>query len=165
MIRMKWAVAAVVAAALGLASAPSRADDPSQLAVGLGAFDFDHKQPAGELRAEYRFAQGYYFIKPVIGAFGTSRSSVYAYGGLRADIVLYDHYVIMPVAAVGYYDKGNGKDLGSHLEFKTGVELAYRFDNAMRLGLAFDHISNAGITKRNPGTENLLVMYSLPLGW
>jgi lipid A 3-O-deacylase len=165
MIRIRDAATAAVAAALALASSPSRADDPGLAAVGLGAFDFDHNHPAGELRAEYRFAQGFYFIKPVIGAFGTTRRSVYAYGGLRADIVLYDHYVIMPVATVGYYDKGNGKDLGSRLEFKTGVEFAWRFDNAMRLGIAFDHISNAGITKRNPGTENLLLVYSLPLGF
>lgn len=157
--------AAVLAAGLVLAPA-ARADDPSLLAIGAGSYDFDHIQPAPELRAEYRFSQGLFFIKPMIGAFGTTRHTVYAYGGLRADLVLFDHYVIMPNAAVGYYSRGDSeKNLGSHVEFKTGAEFAYRFDNAARVGLAFDHISNAGLTRRNPGTENLLLMVSLPLPW
>ncbi len=158
-----WA-AAVFAAALGLPAA-ARAEDSGLLALGLGAFDFDHNQPAGEARAEYRFAQGLFFLKPLVGVLGTNRKSFYGYGGLRIDLILAEHYVIMPVAAVGYYDKGSGKDLGSHLEFKTGAEFAYRFEDASRLGLAFDHISNAGITRRNPGTESLLLMVSVPLGW
>jgi lipid A 3-O-deacylase len=157
--------AAACAVALLLATAVARADDPGSLAVGAGSYDFDKAHPAGELRGEYRFSQGLFFIKPMVGVLGTNRGTVYAYGGLRADLVFLDHYVVMPNAALGYYNRGNGINLGSHLEFKTGVEFAYRFDNAMRLGIAFDHISNAGITQQNPGAENLLVMFSLPIGW
>jgi lipid A 3-O-deacylase len=156
--------AAVAVAALVVAPA-ARADDPPLIALGAGAMDFDHSLPAAEFRGEYRFAQGIWVIKPMIGAFGTTRGSVYAYGGLRADFILFDHYVIMPNAAVGYYARGSGKNLGSPVEFKTGAEFAYRFDNAMRLGLSFDHISNAGLTRRNPGTEELLLVFSLPVPW
>lgn len=156
------AAAALVAALLAVPSL-ARADDPGLVAIGIGDLDFDHNHPQGELRGEYRFSQGFFFIKPFVGAFGTSRHSVYAYGGLRADLVFLDHYVLMPNAAVGYYNRGDGKNLGSPVEFKTGLELAYRFDNAARLGVAFDHISNAGLTKVNPGTEQLLLMLSWPL--
>ena len=55
-------------------------------------------------------------------------------------------------------------DLGNPIEFNSGVELAYRFAGQSRLGLAFDHISNAGIAKINPGVESLLLVYSYPLG-
>ncbi len=160
----KKAAAAAFAVAFITASA-ARADDTGLVALGIGAFDFDHSQPAVEGRGEYRFGTGFFFIKPFVGVLGTTRQSVYVYGGLRADLIFFDHYVLMPNAAVGYYDRGDGKDLGSHAEFKTGVEFAYRFDNSSRLGLAFDHISNAGLTKRNPGTENLMVMYSIPMPW
>ena len=172
MVRVREGVAAGLAAALLVLSSAAwadnsavtaPADDRGLLALGAGAFDFDHLQPAGELRGEYRFSQGWFFIKPVVGAFGTTRGSVYAYGGLRADLIFFDHYVVMPVETVGYYNRGNGKNLGSPVEFKSGVEFAWRFDNATRLGLAFDHISNAGLTRQNPGTENLLLVYSLPL--
>lgn len=163
--------AAALAAAVLLLPALARADilsppaDPPLIALGAGDIDFDHREPAGELRGEYRFAQGFYFIKPMIGAFGTSRHSVYVYGGLRADLVFLDHYVVMPNAAVGWYTRGDGKALGSPVEFKTGVEFAYRWDGGTRLGVAFDHISNAGLTKLNPGTEQLLLMLSLPVPW
>ena len=158
-----FAAAMALAAAVAIAPCGARADDPGLLALGAGAFDFLHNNKATEFRGEYRFADGLYFLKPVLGVLATTRSSVYAYGGVRIDWVIADHYVIMPVATAGYYSKGDGKDLGSPVEFKTGAEFAYRFDAGWRVGVAFDHISNAGLTKRNPGTELLLLMVSLPI--
>jgi len=70
--------------------------------------------------------------------------------------------VVTPSATVGLWEKGNGKDLGSWVEFKTGAEFAYRFDDHSRLGLAFHHISNAGQTRRNPGEESLELVWSIP---
>jgi hypothetical protein len=156
------ALICVAAALLAPRNAP--AADPTLLALGVGAYDFLHDQTAAQFRAELRPAQGIFFLKPVLGALVTTDRSVYAYGGLRADLLLGEHVVVMPVATVGYFDRGHGKDLGSHLEFKTGAEFAWRFADASRLGIAFDHISNAGLTHRNPGTESLLLVYSLPLG-
>jgi hypothetical protein len=157
-------------AALGLVAAltapgAASAADPTLLALGVGAYDFLHDQSAAQFRAELRPAQGLFFLKPVLGALITTDRSVYAYGGLRVDLSLGEHVVLMPVATVGYFDRGHGKDLGSHVEFKTGAELAWRFANASRLGVAFDHISNAGLTRRNPGTESILLVYSLPLAF
>lgn len=155
--------AAIIVAAVVTLCFPVRAEEPGLLAFGAGAFDFLHQYTAPEFRGEYRFAHGFFVFKPVIGVLGTDKGSFYAYGGLRADLVLAQHYVIMPVATVGYYNRGGGKDLGSPIEFKTGAEFAYRFDNASRLGIAFDHISNAGLGRHNPGTESLMLVYSLPI--
>lgn len=169
MVGAKYIAAAFCAAGLAFAGPFARADDaskdPSLIALGAGDIDFDHKLPAAEVRGEYRFKEGFYFIKPMVGAFGTSRGSIYTYGGFRFDWVFADHYVVMPNAAVGWYDRNSGKELGSPVEFKTGLELAYRFDGGARLGVAFDHISNAGLTKTNPGTEQLLLMLSWPVPW
>jgi len=71
--------------------------------------------------------------------------------------------VLTPSFGVGAYDEGDGKDLGDTIEFRSQVELAYRFDNRSRVGVAFSHISNAGIGDRNPGTEILNVYYAYPL--
>ena len=79
-------------------------------------------------------------------------------------LTAHDPGSIRPNAAVGAFYKGNGKDLGSVVEFKTGAEFAYRFEDHSRLGLQFDHISNAGIGKRNPGTESLVLFWSFPFG-
>ena len=65
---------------------------------------------------------------------------------------------------VAWVTRGGGKDLGGHVEFKTGGEIAYRFDDDSRLGFLFDHISNAGIYTKNPGVESAMLMYSIPFG-
>ena len=64
---------------------------------------------------------------------------------------------------VGAFTRGGGKNLGSNVEFRTGAELAWRFDDRSRLGVALHHISNAGLTQRNPGTETIMLNYSIPL--
>jgi lipid A 3-O-deacylase len=161
------AAAALLAGAVALSAPGARAEDPGLLALGAGVYDFigNNDKPAAQFRAEYRAAWGLWIIKPVAGAFVTTAGTFYGYGGLRADIIIADHYVIMPEAAAGYWQRGDGKNLGSHAEFKTGGEVAYRFGDGSRLGLDFEHMSNAGITRVNPGEESLLVVYSLPLSF
>ena len=39
--------------------------------------------------------------------------------------------------------QGDGLDLGYGLEFRSQLEIAYRFDNRSRLGVAVSHMSNA----------------------
>jgi hypothetical protein len=95
----------------------------------------------------------------------TNKGSTYGYGGFRLDADIGRHFVITPEAAVGGWSEGGGKNLGGAIEFKTGAEFAYRFDDNSRLGFIFDHISNAGIYKRNPGVESGMVVYSIPVGW
>jgi len=159
-------VAAMLGLCLGLALAPraARAEDPNFLAVGAGVYDVLHDFKAAQGRLEFRFADRFLFIKPMVGVLFTSKGSVMGYGGIRIDLYLAPHFVVTPNAAVGGFYRGNGKDLGSTIEFKTGGEFAYRFDDHSRLGLQFDHISNAGIGKRNPGTESLVLFWSFPIG-
>jgi lipid A 3-O-deacylase len=139
-----------------------RSADPSFVSFGVGAYDVLHSDTAGEVRGEYRFGQKLWIFKPFLGAEATTKRAFYGYGGFLVDIYLGNRWVVMPNAAFGYYSNGAGKDLGSHAEFRTGAEFAYRFDDRSRLGFTFHHISNAGIGKRNPGEEEMLVMFSLP---
>jgi lipid A 3-O-deacylase len=155
------ATAALVALTLGCA-APARADDPSFISVGAGVYDMLHNFTTGEATVEYRFGTKLWIFKPFVGVMGTAKSAFYGYGGFLVDIYLGNRWVFMPNAAVGYYDDGNGKVLGSHTEFRTGAELAYRFDDRSRLGVTFHHISNAGIGQHNPGEEEMTVVFSLP---
>ena len=63
----------------------------------------------------------------------------------------------------GYYEEGDGKDLGHELEFRSQIEIAYRFDDRSRLGLAVSHTSNASIADTNPGSESAILYYSVPI--
>ena len=158
--------AAMLGLCLGLTMAPraARAGDPNYIAVGAGVYDVLHDFKAAQGRLEFHFADRFILIKPMVGVLFTSKGSVMGYGGIRIDLYLGQHFVVTPNFAPGLFYRGNGKQLGSTIEFKTGVEFAWRFDDHSRLGLQFDHISNAGIGKHNPGTESLLLVYSFPIG-
>jgi hypothetical protein len=67
------------------------------------------------------------------------------------------------LAAVGGYHQGGSEDLGSIFQFRLSADLSYQFDNQSRLGVQFAHISNAGIRRVNPGENELLLTYGLPL--
>jgi lipid A 3-O-deacylase len=155
------------AAALALLSSPldTAAQAADVVAVGLGAYDVRHGDTEAQLRLEYRVAHAFLWIfKPLAGAFLAADGTFFAYAGARVEASLTDHIVLMGDGAAGYWRQGRGLDLGDAVEFKTGAELAYRFDDESRLGIAFDHVSNAGIAKLNPGVESLLLVYSVPLG-
>lgn len=166
MVRSASALAAgLVAAVVSVAVvAPARADDPAFLALSAGYHDIMDDHEAFEGRVEYRHDQKLWIFKPFVGAMATSESAAYIYAGVLVDIYLGRRLVLTPSFAPGLYREGDGKDLGGPIEFKSQLELSYRFDNRSRLGIGFSHISNASIYDSNPGTETLFVTYAIPLG-
>jgi len=62
--------------------------------------------------------------------------------------------------AAGVYDRGNDKDLGGSIQFRSGLELAYEMNPGSRVGAVFYHLSNAGLEPNNPGSESLVVFWS-----
>jgi lipid A 3-O-deacylase len=144
-------------------------NDPSRIALGGGVFDVlpdNHKRYADRefmVGGEYRFGDVWWIFSPFVGLFGTAQGGFYGYFGFGFDIHFADHWILNPTGAFGYFVHGNGLDLGSREEFRTGAELDYRFDNLRRVGVAFYHISNAGIGQQNPGQEMLNVVFTVPL--
>jgi len=140
-----------------------RSGEPSFISLGVGVYDINDDFTAADFRAEFRWGKGLFdVVKPFVGVQGTSDGTIYGFFGLGVDLHLGDRIVVTPNVAAGLLDEGSGKDLGSPVEFRTGIEIAWRFENRSRLGLAFHHISNAHLTDKNPGTEVLSVVYSIP---
>lgn len=143
--------------------------DPARIALGVGAFDITpsphHKdaKTAGEFRGEYRFPDTFSIVAPFVGASVTTDGAAYGYFGLGFDINFGPSWVLTPNAAAGVFERGSGTKLGSWWEFRTGAELAYRFADLSRLGIAVHHTSNAGLTHVNPGEQSVLLVYSLPM--
>ena len=158
---------AVVLAAVLFALLPwdaAQADDPDFISGGIGYFDWNRqKSPAAEFRAEYRSDYTLWVFKPFGGIMATSEGAFYAYAGLGIDVFLGNRFVITPSIAPGFYAEGGGLDLGYPLEFRSQLEIAYRFDDRSRLGVAISHMSNASIVDENPGTESAILYYSVPL--
>ena len=61
------------------------------------------------------------------------------------------------------FERGDGKELGHIIEFRSGIDLAYRRNNGSRIGAEVHHLSNASLDENNPGTETFLFTYSVPL--
>ncbi len=137
--------------------------DPALLQLGAGGYDIFHNYTAGVFRGEFRFGEQFWVVTPLVGAEVTTKGSVYGYGGFGVDVHFGQSWVLTPDAVVGLWSRGDGKELGSTIEFRTGADFDYQFEDASRLGFSFHHISNAGIGKHNPGEEELLAVYAIPL--
>jgi hypothetical protein len=149
-----------------MAVAEAPAGDQSFLVPYVGVFDVADSDSLWQFGAEYRLADIGYGFRPTIGANIDDESDVYVYGGLNWDLPLGYNFVFTPNFMVGYYDDASGgKDLGGAIEFRSGLELSYAFENQSRVGVAFNHISNASIYDRNPGAETLLINYHIPMRW
>ena len=149
--------------ALTVSGRAQAGDDPPFVAFHVGGYDVNDNETAGLLNLEYRSDYDKWYVKPFVGVMATTDAAFYGYGGFMLDVYFGRRWVFTPNVAVGLYSDGNGKELGSVVEFRSGVELAYRFDSRTRLGLAFHHISNAHLDDVNPGTETLTLVFSLPL--
>lgn len=138
--------------------------DPSLISLGVGAYDIiQNSDRAADFRLEYRHNEGLWIFKPWTGLEVTSDGAVYGAIGFYSDFHLGERIVVSPSFGAGAYHDGGGLDLGSVVEFRSQLEVAYRFENLSRLGVALSHLSNAGIGDRNPGTEIVTVYYSMPV--
>ena len=161
------AFALTTAALTGGVAAPALAEDPAFVSVGAGTYDWNRKKDEGiEVRAEYRHDKKILGpLKPFVAvAASNSSSSTFVGVGVLMDIYFGNRFVVTPSFAPHYYHGGNAKlDLDYALEFRSQLELAYRFDDRSRIGVAVSHYSNASLGKTNPGTESALVYYSHPV--
>jgi len=157
-------------AVLVFAAAPLQAAMPEMIAASAGQFDVFHKGKGVEAGWELRFAPRRFqpmprFLQdviPVTGAMATSRGTLYVYGGFRFEIPLGKRWVASPNWATGlYYRDEDGKDLGGAIEFRSGLDLSYILSERSRLGLSLYHLSNAGISDSNPGSESLVLTFSV----
>ena len=98
-------------------------------------------------------------FKPVTGGFMTGNSSVYLYTGIEGQYGI-GPLKILPSFAPGYYEKGDGKDLGSVLEFKSEVKVGLDIFENSKLSYSYSHISNNDWGEKNPGTDNEYITFS-----
>jgi hypothetical protein len=167
---------ATPAHALDFTQKPGSLNAPATIGFGVGYFDVLPNNPrkeAVDFRLEYRASydmlslvngrNGYIEIRPMAGASVTTDLGKYFFGGFVFDVPLGKHFFLSPNLAVGLWDNGDGKYLGSFVEFRSTMELGYKFNDESRLSVAFGHMSNAGITKENHGVEILTLYYHMPI--
>ena len=148
-------------------SVGSIADDVSkdtEINIYTGMFDFsDHKQRSGLFGLQHQNEELYRKsflgkISPITGGFITEKSAFYLYTGIQAEYDL-GFLRIIPSFAPGYYNYGDGKDLGHPLEFKTEVQMSLNLSDSVEFGMSYNHISNASLGDKNPGANSYMINF------
>ena len=140
------------------------AAEPALLSLSVGvAGPVEPGERAAEFGLEYSPALAWWLVRPKVGLLATADGAAYGYGGIALDLPLSAHLMVTAGTALGAYRRGGGVDLGHWLMFRSGVEAAWRWADASRLGLGLYHMSNAGLDDRNPGQQSVVLTYTLPL--
>jgi len=94
-------------------------------------------------------------LSPVTGAMITADSATYFYTGVQAQYKV-GKINFTPSFTPGLYEKGNGKDLGHVVEFKSEVQVSLNLFENSELGMSYNHISNASLGEKNPGANSYM---------
>jgi len=149
---------------------------PNLISLGAGSFDpFRQIRPgdATDFRLEHRWGTSllptsnldrYFQIHPFAGIETTEKAQLYGFGGFVFDVFVTEHVFLSPNLAVGLYESGTGKRLGSFVEFRSTFEAGWKFDNQVRVGGYIGHMSNAEICSWNPGAEMVGGYIHIPTG-
>ena len=96
-------------------------------------------------------------LQPVTGLMLTADNAAYIYTGFQ----IYNDGTLKftPSFTPGLYSKGDGKDLGHVVEFKTEIQISYEFSSNSELAVSYNHISNASLGNKNPGANSYMFNY------
>ena len=98
-------------------------------------------------------------FSPITGGFITEKNSIYLYTGVQAQYEV-GPLKIIPSFAPGYYEAGDGKNLGMALEFKSEMKFSFDIFKDSKIGYSYSHISNNDWGDKNPGTDNQTISFS-----
>ena len=94
-------------------------------------------------------------LSPISGAMLTADNASYFYTGVQANYKI-GALNFTPSFAPGYYNEGDGKDLGHALEFKSEVQLSLELPKETQFGFSYNHLSNASLGTKNPGANSYM---------
>tara|TARA_B100000686_G_C16669657_1_gene905677 strand:+ start:775 stop:1287 length:513 start_codon:yes stop_codon:yes gene_type:complete len=149
---------------LSFANSAEEKSQNTELNFFTGMFDFsDDKQAAGVFGLQHQnedlFRNSFLGkLSPITGGFLTENQAYYFYTGAQTEYDL-GLFTITPSFAPGYYSSGNGKDLGSALEFKSEIQMSMNLSDSTEFGMSYNHISNASLGDKNPGANSYMINF------
>lgn len=154
--------AALLCAASGRADTPQRPAAAPRIELSAGWLEaFDAHRPGG-FGLAYRWRPlGRWSLAPGAGLLAASDGARFIHADLSRSFDLGPAWYVAVVFGAGHFRDGSTVRLGHHLEFRSGLELGRRIGGRWRLGLGLDHLSNAGLSGHNPGTEILMLRLSV----
>jgi hypothetical protein len=112
---------------------------------------------------EARWHRDWHRLRPWGGITLVDSGAWFAGAGVIYDLRLANRTWLTLGSGPFYYThEEEDDDLGFRLEFYSFAEMSWEWKRDVRLGLRVGHLSNAGLGRRNPGTETLSFVVSLP---
>jgi lipid A 3-O-deacylase len=136
-------------------------DNNTELNVYTGMFDFSDDGKSASLvgfqHQDENLNRDTFLgnLSPITGALITADNASYFYTGIQANYKI-GALNFTPSFAPGYYNEGDGKDLGHALEFKSEVQLSLELPKESQFGLSYNHLSNASLGSKNPGANSYM---------
>lgn len=173
-MRRPWrqlALAGVLATGL-LAAGRARAvpEAPLRVQLSAGVFDLGVDHPSRgqvgveliSMRRKIPLLPWRWRLHPIAGLSYHGDGGFWLYAGLRHEVRLAHGWRLAPSLAAAYYQRGHGRTLGLGLEFRSALELSVPLGSIWRVGLSLQHLSNARLSKENPGQESLVLTFTVP---
>ena len=138
--------------------------DPHEYNFFTGMFDFSDEGKKSTLVGIQHQNENLYkdtflgTLSPVTGFLVTGDTATYLYTGIQAQYNL-GKINLTPSFTPGLYGKGDGKDLGHLVEFKSELQLSFDLFKDSELGFSYNHISNASLGEKNPGANSYMFNY------
>lgn len=138
--------------------------DPGYITFSGGVFDVEHeKDREAEFSLEYRSDYQFWGIKPFVHASYVTNNMTFLGAGILMDIQLGENWIVQPsIAPTWWRGETDELDLGYDLQFRSRIEVAYRFPDESRFGISATHSSNASLGDTNPGIESVMINVSVP---
>jgi hypothetical protein len=138
--------------------------EPPYFVVSGGIYSvLDLWATTGFVNFQFQPGVKWWVLRPQLGALVSFSGSCMIYAGLTYPARPVKWLDIQTGAALGYYESGNGINMGLPLEFRLSLSVLYIFRNFTQLGMEISHISNANLSTHNPGTEAVSVIIQIPL--
>ena len=142
----------------------SKSDATPEISLSFGDGIFQNQRVNQEFYARYEFDHQFGPFQPSLGFSITSDKDVwFGFGNTTTKHFADDRMYFRLSNLAGLYRQESGVDLGSIIEFRSSIELGYQTENGMKIGVSYDHRSNAEISTLNPGFETLQLRLSIPL--
>ena len=141
----------------------ARNDVTPYASIALGETVFQENSVGEEVyfRRDTGIANGPFQL--VYGASASSDGELWAGIGHAYTVPIpFENMFLQLHAMTGLYEEGEGVDLGGPIEFRSGIEIGYQNRQGLRIGIGFDHRSNAGLYSNNPGLETVHMRVSIP---
>lgn len=130
--------------------------------VGIGSDDVEQNERTVALAVEIRSGPLLEFGPVALAAGAAAEVDLDAdlWGGAGPVVALsIGRWRIGGSAMPGFYAEGGGNDLGGSFQIRSQIFLDLAVTERSRIGIAYEHKSNASTNGENPGVETLLLTY------